>query len=159
MTTMDLPSFGLFEGRRAQTAVQGRWTLMAGGTVETRLRVRPRRLWFRRTQTVLLPLVSGALIIGDPVHMTVGEVAIAVDKTHSVRLTVAEVTALGNQRYSVEFIVSALGEDAGPDQGAVLEGYADRDRDGVLRAVLSGPAPAGLGGEDTRIRLTAAFRR
>lgn len=106
-----------------------------------------------------LPIVSGALIVGDPVHLTVGEVAVAVDKTHSVRLTLAEVTALGNRRYAAELIASALGEDAGPDETVRLEGYADRVRGGALRIVLSGPAPAGLGGSGTRIRVSASFDR
>jgi hypothetical protein len=158
MTALDLPNLGVFEGRRAQ-AVRGRWSLVAGGTVETRSRTGARRFWSRRSETAVLPLVSGALIVGDPVHLTVGEVAIAVDKTRSVRLTLAEVTALGNRRYCVELIVSALGEDAGPDEIATLEGYADRGRDGALRVVLSGSAPAGLGAEGSRIRLAASFSR
>jgi len=159
MTALDLSGFGVFEDRGTKTAVRGRWSLVAGGAVETRSRIRPRRLRLRKTQTATFPLVSGALIVGDPVHLTVGEVAVAVDKTRSVRLTVAEVTALGNRRYSVELIVSALGEDAGPDETATLEGYADRGRDGALRTVLTGPAPTGLGGEGTSIRLTATFDR
>jgi hypothetical protein len=89
----------------------------------------------------------------------VGEVAVAVDKTRSVRLTVAEATALGNRRYAVELIVSDLGGDAGPDQIARLEGHAGRGRDGVMRVVMTGPAPAGLGEAGSRIRLTAAFDR
>jgi hypothetical protein len=112
-----------------------------------------------RTDVRTLPLVSGALIVGDPVHLTVGEVAVAVDKTHSVRLTLAELTALGNRRYATELIASALGEDAGPDEIVRLEGYADRIRGGALRIVLSGPAPTGLGGPGTRIRLSAIFDR
>jgi hypothetical protein len=158
VTALDLPDFGVFEERRA-VAVRGRWSLVTGGTVETRTRARS--LWrrLRRSETRTLPLLSGALIVSDPTHLTVGEVAIVVDKTRSVRLTIAEVTALGNRRYAVELIVSDLGGDAGPDEFAQLEGHADRDRDGVLHVVMSGPAPAGLGGAGSRIRMTAAFDR
>ncbi len=122
-------------------------------------RARSRRLRLGRSEAAALPLISGALIVGDLAHLTVGEVAVAVDKTRSVRLTVADVTALGNRRYAVDLIVSDLGDDAGPDETAHLEGHADRDRDGTLRIALSGPAPSGLGGEGSRIRLTAAFTR
>jgi hypothetical protein len=162
MTALDLPNPGLFEGGRTQApAVRGRWSLVAGCAVETRSRRRSRWLppLVRRGEDRVLPLVSGALIVGDLAHLTVGEVAVAVDKTHSVRLTIAEVTALGNRRYAVELIVSALGEDAGPDEIARLEGHADRGRGGGLKIVLSGSAPTGLGGADSRIRLTAAFGR
>jgi hypothetical protein len=158
VTALDLPNFGVFEDGHT-LAVRGRWSLVTGGTVETRSR--PRSHWLRlfRSETRTFPLLSGALIVGDPTHLTVGEIAVAVDKTRSVRLTVAEVTALGNRRYAVELIVSDLGDDAGPDQAARLEGHADRDRDGILRVVMSGTAPAGLGGPGSRIRLTAAFDR
>jgi hypothetical protein len=155
MTTLDWPEFGVYGGRRAVT-VRGRWSLAAGGTVEVRPR---RRAWPGRGRVATLPLVSGALIVGDPAHLTVGEVAVAVDKTRSVRLTIAEVTALGNRRFAVDLIVSALGDDAGPDEPARLEGYADRTRDGSLGVVLNGPAPAGLGGAGLRVRLSAAFDR
>jgi len=158
MTTVDLPDFGVYGNRRAAT-VRGRWSLAAGGAVE----VRPRgRMWASRRgrrRAGTFPLVSGALVIGEAVHLTVGEVAVAVDKTRSVRLTVGEVTALGNRRIAVEFIVSALGDDAGPDEFLRLEGHADRGRDGSLGIVLCGPAPASLGGPNLRIRLSAAFDR
>ncbi len=166
MTALELPDFSVSRGRRAAT-VRGRWSLAAGGTVETRPRGGPRTFTTRIANALLpgrdrvstLPIVSGALIVGDPAHLTVGEVAVAVDKTRSVRLTIAELTALGNRRLAVELIVSALGDDAGPDEIARLEGYADPGRDGTLRVVLSGPAPAGLGGAGFRIRLSAAFQR
>jgi hypothetical protein len=158
MTTLDLPNTSLAEGGRTRT-VAGAWSLVLGGTVETRSRTRSRHFPLRRIRTQTLPLLSGALIVGDPTHLTVGEVAVAVDKTRSVRLTLAEVTALGNRRYAVELIVSDLGGDAGPDETARLEGHADRGRDGMLRVELVGAAPSGLGGEGARIRLTAAFGR
>jgi len=158
VTALDLPNFGVLENRRP-VAVRGRWSLVSGGTVETRSRIRSRWLPLRRSTTTTLPLLSGAVIVGDPPHLTVGEVAVAVDKTRSVRLTVAEVTALGNRRYAVELIVSDLGDDAGPDELARLEGHAGRGRDGVLRVVMTGPAPAGLGEAGSRIRLTAVFDR
>jgi hypothetical protein len=166
MTALDLPDFGIQGNRRAVT-VRGRWSLAPGGAVEVLPRAGTRTLATRFTRTLLprrggvevLPLVSGALIVGDPVHLTVGEIAVAVDKTRSVRLTIAEVTTLGNRRFAVELIVSALGDDAGPDETARLEGHADRGRDGVLRVTLSGPAPTGLGGAGSRIRLSAAFAR
>lgn len=160
MTALDLPNRRVHTGRQVES-VRGRWSLAAGGSVETRTRGRgwnPAQL-MRRADVRTLPLVSGALIVGDPVHLTVGEIAVAVDKTHSVRLTLAEVTALGNRRYATELIASALGEDAGPDEIVRLEGYADRIRGGALRIVLSGPAPTGLGGPGTRIRLSAIFDR
>lgn len=160
MTALDLPNRGVHTGRRVES-VRGRWSLAAGGSVETRARGRgwnPAQL-VRRTDVRTHPLVSGALIVGDPVHLTVGEIAVAVDKTHAVRLTLAEVTALGNRRYATELIASALGEDAGPDEIVRLEGYADRIRGGALRIVLSGPAPTGLGGPGARIRLSAIFDR
>jgi hypothetical protein len=91
-----------------------------------------------------MPLLSGALQIGEPVHATVGEIAVAVDKTRSVRLTVADLTALGNRRYAVDMIASALGSDAGPDEMVRLEGSVGRVRDGGLRVSLAGPAPASL---------------
>lgn len=160
MTALDLPNRDV-RTRRKTGSVRGRWSLAPGGTVETRPHGRawnPRTV-LRRDNVRTLPLVSGALIVGDPVHLTVGEVAVAVDKTHSVRLTLAEVTALGNRRYAAELIASALGEDAGPDETVRLEGYADRARGGALRVVLSGPAPTGLGGPGTRLRVSAAFDR
>ncbi|HEV2348049.1 MAG TPA: hypothetical protein VGS97_28440 [Actinocrinis sp.] len=166
MTALDLPDFGIHGNRRAVT-VRGRWSLVPGGGVQTLPRAGTRalttgftrKLLARRDRVRALPLVSGALIVGDPVHLTVGEIAVAVDKTRSVRLTIAEVTALGNRRFAVELIVSALGDDAGPDEVARLEGYADRGRDGSLRVTLNGPAPTGLGGAGSRIRLSAAFAR
>ncbi len=157
MSTLDLSDFELFESGR-HAGVRGRWTLAAGGTVE----VRPhssRRLLPRRAPARTHALVSGALVVRDPVHLTVGEIAIATDKTRTVRVTLADVTALGNRRYAVDVIVSDLGENAGPDELTRLEGYADKDRDGTIRAVLTGPAPAGLGGCGSRIRLCAAFAR
>ncbi len=160
MTALDLPNRGVYTGRQIGS-VRGRWSLAAGGTAEIRSGGRawnPRKL-LRRNDGQTVPLVSGALIVGDPVHLTVGEVAVAVDKTHSVRLTLAEVTALGNRRYAAELIASALGEDAGPDETVRFEGYADRTRGGALRVVLSGPAPSGLGGPGTRVRLSATFDR
>lgn len=163
MTALELPNkdvHGVHTGRQAGS-VRGRWSLVAGGTVETSSRGRvwdPRKL-LRRNDIRTLPLVSGALIVDNPVHLTVGEIAVAVDKTHSIRLTLAEVTALGNRRFAVELIASALGEDAGPDEMVSLEGYADLARGGVLRMVLSGPAPTGLGGPGSRIRVAAAFHR
>jgi hypothetical protein len=158
MAALELPGLDIRASRRTAT-VRGRWSLAAGGTVETLTRKSTWPLWPRRSRVSTLPLVSGALIVGDPVHLTVGEVAVAVAKTRTVRLTVAEVTALGNRRIAVELIVSALGDDAGPDEIARLEGYAERERGGVLRVVLTGPAPTGLGGESSRIRLSAAFGR
>jgi hypothetical protein len=155
MTALDLPDFGVFEARRAR----GRWSLVAGGTVETRPRAGVRRIRLRRGRATVFPLVSGAIVVGDPVHQSVGEVAVAVDKRQTVRLTLADATALGNRRYSLELIVSALGEDAGPDVIINLEGYCCRGRDGVLRVVLSGQAPAALGSEGSRMRLNAAFSR
>lgn len=158
MTTLDLPDFGILQSSRT-VPVRSRWSLVSGGTVETRSRTRSRWLPLRRSTVRTLPLLSGALIVGDPTHLTVGEVAVAVDKTRSVRLTVAEVTALGNRRYAVEMIVSDLGGDAGPDQTARLEGHVGRGRDGVLRVIMTGPAPASLGEPGSRIRLTAVFDR
>ena len=160
MTALELPNRSAYAGRQAAVP-RGRWSLAVGGTVETRSRrsaLNPAHL-LRRSDARTLPLVSGALTVGDPAHLTVGEVAIAVDKTHSVRLTVAEVTALGNRRYAVDLIASALGEDAGPDEAVRLEGYANRVLGGALRIMLSGPAPTGLGGPGTRIRLSATFVR
>lgn len=157
MSTLDLSGFELFESGR-HAAVRGRWTLAAGGTVEIRPRS-SRRLLPRRAPARTHALVSGALVVRDPVHLTVGEIAIAADKTRTVRITLADVTALGNRRYAVDVIVSDLGENAGPDELARLEGYADKDRDGTIRAVLTGPAPAGLGGSGSRLRLSAAFAR
>lgn len=159
MTTIELPDFGVHGKRRALT-VRGRWSLAAvGGCVE----VRPRgRVWAPRAGRRLVgtfPLLSGALVIGDPVHLTVGEIAVAVDKTRSVRLTVGEMTALGNRRIAVDSIVSALGEDAGPDEFLRLEGHFDLGRAGSLSIVLGGPAPASLGGPNMRIRLSATFGR
>lgn len=160
MTTLDLPDFGVYGNRRAVgVRALGRWSLAAGGSVEVRPRKRNWRPSAGRSRVSTLPLVSGALIVGDPVHLTVGEVAVAVDKTRSVRLTVAEVTALGNRRFAVDLIVSALGDDAGPDEFARLEGHADRTRDGSLAIELSGLAPTGLGGAGLRIRLSATFDR
>lgn len=158
MTTLDLPDFGVYGNRRA-VAVRGRWSLAAGGTVEVRPRGRTWALFPHSGRISMLPLVAGALVVGDPAHLTVGEVSVAVDKTRSVRLTVAEVTALGNRRFAAELIVSALGDDAGPDEVVRLEGYADRARGGSLGVVLSGPAPQSLGGPGLRIRLSAAFDR
>jgi hypothetical protein len=158
VTALDLPNPGTLEYRRT-VAVRGRWSLVSGGTVETRSRTRSRWLPLRRSTTTTLPLLSGALIVGDPMHLTVGEVAVAVDKTRSVRLTISEVTALGNRRYAVEVIVSDLGDDAGPDRTARLEGHVGRGRDGFLRVVMTGPAPAGLGEAGARIRLAAVFDR
>jgi hypothetical protein len=160
MTALELPNRGVRTGRQVNS-VRGRWSLAAGGTVEARARG---RVWspaalLRRNDVRTLPILSGALIIGDPVHLTVGEVAIAVDKTRSVRLTLTEITALGNRRYATELIASALGDDAGPDEMVRLEGYADRARGGALRLVLSGPAPSSIGGPSTRIRLSAVFER
>lgn len=160
MTALELPNQDVYPGRQAGV-LRGRWSLAVGGTVEIRSRRRafnPMRL-LRRGDVQILPLVSGALTVRDPVHLTVGEVAVAVDKTHSVRLTVTEVTALGNRRYAVDLIASALGEDAGPDETIRLDGYASRMRGGALRVVLSGPAPAGLSGSDACIRLSATFGR
>jgi hypothetical protein len=158
VTTLDLPDFSILQNRRT-VAIGGRWALVSGGTVEARSRTRSRWLPLRRNAVRSLPLLSGALIVGDPTHLTVGEVAVAVDKTRSVRLTVAEVTALGNRRYAVEVIVSDLGGDAGPDQTARLEGHVGRGRDGVLRVIMTGPAPAALGEPGSRIRLAAVFDR
>lgn len=160
MTTLDLPDFGVYGSRRAVgVRVRGRWSLAAGGAVELRPRKRTWTPLTGRSRVSTLPLVSGALTVGDPVHLTVGEVAVAVDKTRSVRLTIGEVTALGNHRFAVDLIVSALGDDAGPDETLRLEGYAARTRDGSLGIVLGGPAPACLGGAGQRIRLSAAFDR
>src|SRR5258708_469533 len=150
MTTVDLPDFGVYGSRRTVT-VRGRWSLAAGGTVEVRPRGRTWSLLSGRNRVNTFPLVSGALVVGDPVHLTVGEVAVAVDKTRSVRLTVGEVTALGNRRFAADLIVSALGDDAGPDEILRLEGHADRTRTGSLGIVLGGPAPACLGGASLRI--------
>lgn len=167
MTTVELPNFGVSGGGRAAT-IRGLWSLVTGGTVETRPRGGTRTFAAALTSTLrpgrhnrarTMPIVSGALIIGNPIHLTVGEVAVAVDKTRSVRLTIAEVTALGNRRIAVELIASALGEDAGPDEIAHLEGFIEPGRNGTLRIVLSGPAPAGLGEPDSRMRLSATYRR
>src|SRR5437879_8372252 len=119
MTALDVPGFGLFEGGRA-SSLRGRWTLVPGGTAETRPGRGPLAPW--RPRPVTMPLLSGALVVGAPTHLTVGEISVAVDKTRSVRLTLAEVTALGNRRYAVEVIASALGPDAGPDETVRLEG-------------------------------------
>jgi hypothetical protein len=147
MTALDVPGFGLFEGGRA-ASLRGRWTLVPGGTAETRPRRGPlapvSALAPRRRRSVTMPLLSGALVVDEPVHLTVGEISVAVDKTRSVRLTLAEVTALGNRRYAVDVIASALGPDAGPDETVRLEGFAGRVRDGGLRIALSGPAPRAL---------------
>ncbi|MGH3415277.1 MAG: hypothetical protein ACRDVE_08200 [Actinocrinis sp.] len=157
MTALDLSGTELFASGR-HSAVRGRWTLAAGGTVEIRPRA-ARKLLPRRAPVQTRSLVSGALVVRDPVHLTVGEIAVAADKTRTVRITLADVTALGNRRYAVDVIVSDLGENAGPDELATLEGFADEDRDGTIRAVLSGPAPTGLGGPSSRIRLSATFAR
>lgn len=151
MTALDVPGFGLFEGGRA-ASLRGRWTLVPGGTAETRPRRRPLApapaLTFAlapwRPRPVTMPLLSGALVVDEPVHLTVGEISVAVDKTRSVRLTLAEVVALGNRRYTVDVIASALGPDAGPDETVRLEGSAARVRDGGLRVTLAGPAPRAL---------------
>ena len=71
MTALDLPNRGVHTGRRVES-VRGRWSLAAGGSVETRARGRgwnPAQL-VRRTDVRTHPLVSGALIVGDPVHLT-----------------------------------------------------------------------------------------
>lgn len=151
MTTLEVPGagpgFGVFSGDRS-ASLRGRWTLIPGGTAETHPAHGPLALlrtlapWHPRTVT--MPLLSGALQIGEPVHATVGEIAVAVDKTRSVRLTVADLTALGNRRYAVDMIASALGSDAGPDEMVRLEGLVGRVRDGGLRVSLAGPAPASL---------------
>lgn len=147
MTALDFPGFGVFEGGRS-ASLRGRWILAPGGTAETRPRRAPLALatalapWRRRSVT--MPLLSGALVVNEPVHLTVGEISVAVDKTRSVRLTLAEITALGNRRYAVEVIASALGPDAGPDETVRLEGSAGRVRDGALRLALTGPAPSAL---------------
>lgn len=147
MTALDVPGFGLFEGGRS-ASLRGRWALVPGGTAETRPHRGPLALaaalapWRRRSVT--MPLLSGALVVNEPVHLTVGEIAVAVDKTRSVRLTLAEVTALGNRRYAVDVIASALGPDAGPDETIRLEGTATRVRDGALRISLTGLAPTAL---------------
>jgi hypothetical protein len=137
MTTLEVPGagpgFGVFSGDRS-ASLRGRWTLIPGGTAETHPAHGPLALlrtlapWHPRTVT--MPLLSGALQIGEPVHATVGEIAVAVDKTRSVRLTVADLTALGS--------------DAGPDEMVRLEGLVGRVRDGGLRVSLAGPAPASL---------------
>jgi hypothetical protein len=136
---------------RAKATSCGRWTLVGGGLAEIsagegRLRrlAGLRRLLETRRPTRTLPLLAGALNVGDPIHLTVGEVSAAVGKTCAVRLTLAEVVALGNDRYVVDLIVSALGDDAGPDEITRLEGYATLERRGALRIVLSGPAPRAL---------------
>lgn len=160
MTTLDLPDFGVYGNRRAvAVTLRGRWALAAGGTAQLRPRARTWALLPRRSRVSTLPLVSGALVVEDPIHLSVGEVAVAVDKTRSVRLTIAEVTALGNRRFAAEMIVSALGDDAGPDEVVRLEGYADRIRSGSLAIVLGGPAPTSLGGPGLRIRMSAVFDR
>lgn len=147
MTALDVPGFGVFEGGRS-ASLRGRWTLIPGGTAETRPRRGPVAAaaalapWRRRSVT--MPLLSGALVVNEPVHLTVGEISVAVDKTRSVRLTLAEVTALGNRRYAVDVIASALGPDAGPDETIRLEGSAARVRDGALRITLAGLAPSAL---------------
>lgn len=165
---------------RAKATSCGRWVLVGGGLAEvsageSRLR-RLGGLWRlldARRPTRTLPLLSGALTVADPIHLTVGEVSAAVGKTSAVRLTLAEVVALGNDRYVVDLIVSALGDDAGPDEITRLEGYAASERGGALRVVLSGPAPRALEWPDedegtapagrrprsrgTRLRLTAVF--
>ena len=147
MTALDVPGFGVFEGGRS-ASLRGRWTLIPGGTAETRPHRGPVAAaaaltpWRRRSVT--MPLLSGALIVNEPVHLTVGEISVAVDKTRSVRLTLAEVTALGNRRYAVDVIASALGPDAGPDETIRLEGSATRVRDGALRISLAGLAPSAL---------------
>ena len=147
MTALDVPGFGVFEGGRS-ASLRGRWILVPGGTAETRPRRAPLALaaalapWRRRSVT--MPLLSGALVVNEPVHLTVGEISVAVDKTRSVRLTLTEITALGNRRYAVEVIASALGPDAGPDEAVRLEGSAGRVRDGGLRIVLTGLAPKAL---------------
>lgn len=137
---------GVFPGRSA--SLRGRWKLIPGGTAETGPSRHPlaqqRALAPWRPRTVTMPLLSGALQISEPVHATVGEIAVAVDKTRSVRLTVADLTALGNRRYAVDIIASALGSDAGPDEMVRLEGTVGRVRDGGLRVSLSGPAPSSL---------------
>jgi hypothetical protein len=153
MTTVEVPGSGygpgysVFEGGRSAVP-RGRWTLIPGGTAETRPPRSPlaqlRALAPWRPRTVTMPLLSGALQIGEPVHATVGEIAVAVDKTRSVRLTLADLTALGNRRYAVDMIASALGSDAGPDEMVRLEGLVGRVRDGGLRVSLAGPAPASL---------------
>jgi hypothetical protein len=58
----------------------------------------------------------------------------------------------------VDFIASALGADAGPDERVRLEGTVARGRDG-LTAGLCGPAPAAFGLPGARLRLRAAFVR
>jgi hypothetical protein len=140
MTALEVPGFGVYEGGRS-VSLRGRWALIPGGMLETRP---PRGPLPWRRRTVFMPLLSGALVINEPVHLTVGEISVAVDKTRSVRLTLAEVVALGNRRYAVDVIASALGPDGGPDETVRLEGSAARVRDGALRVALTGPAPASL---------------
>lgn len=154
---------------RAKAPACGRWSLVGGGLTEIgagerrllRLRWLPglRRLFEARRPARTLPLLSGALTVADPIHLTVGEVSAAVGKTSAVRLTLAEVVALGNDRYVVDLIVSALGDEAGPDEITRLEGYATAGRGGALRVVLSGPAPRALEWPDEGNRNAAASGR
>lgn len=163
---------------RAKAPAWSRWTLVGGGLAEIsasegglRRLFGLRRFYETRRPTRTLPLMSGALNVTDPVYLTVGEVAAAVGKTSAVRLTVAEVVALGNDRYVVDVIVSALGDDAGPDEITRLEGFATPSKGGSLRVVMSGPAPRALEwpqddnppaarrgrSRGTKLRLTAVF--
>jgi hypothetical protein len=164
MTAVEMSQFGGLRASARSTARRAasreRWSLApSGGTAE--IQPRKRRGWSLRSRAGVqrLDLTSGALTIADPVHRSVGELSVSIDKTRSARLTIADVISLGNRLIAVDLVVSPLGADAGPDEPARLEGSADRTRDGALHVTLVGDAPAVLGGADTRLKVTAVFER
>lgn len=143
-------------------AVGGTWELCAdysGSGVELVTRRRGLRPPFARPLVQRLPLLAGAVSVYDPLDCTVGEITVGLSGTGTARLTICDVTALGNRRYAVDLVFSHCGPAAGPDELLQMEGGVVRGRDETLRAELSGPAPRTLGGENVRLRLSAAFIR
>lgn len=165
MTTAELPEFGgLCAVRLVRPdrtgGIRGRWTLAGtAGAAELRGR-RPRRFARRRAGIRSLPLVAGELTVADPLYGSVGEILVALDKTRSVRLTVSDLTALGNRRIAIDVVASALGSDAGADETLRFEGGVEHlPQEQALRVTLNGYAPSALGGPGTRLSLTALFHR
>jgi hypothetical protein len=165
MTALEVPGFGgLYpSARRTQAAITGSWTLADEdaefGSVELLARRRGPRLPFARPVVQRLALVSGAITVESPLDHTVGEITIAVGTTGTARLTICDLTALGNRRYAVDLVFSHCGPVAGPDEKLRLEGGVARGWDDVLRVTLSGAAPTTLGGGSVRFRLRATFTR
>jgi hypothetical protein len=127
--------------------------------VELHSRRRGLRLPFVRPTVQRLPLVSGAITVYSQLERTVGEITVAIGKTGTARLTICDLTSLGNRRYAVDLVYSHCGPAAGPDESLRLEGGAARSREDILRVALSGAAPATLGGAAVRFRMSATFTR